>query len=165
MKIKIVKFKIKYNDKHYDFEAEVGPDGVLRTSNYPILLDDNPLMKAMLETQTKSKRYDENREPEKLLKSAKKVVLMDATNVDGVKVTNVDGRKVIDSVDQRVVNMMPFFNFKEPCFFEGCESLREEYLNEVKKAGGDEKCSSCQFSGLMRKYMKLMQKLPQFKIR
>lgn len=66
-------------------------------------------------------------------------------------VVKEDGRKVITSVSQEDQEILKFFVDSIPCWFEGCEELRKEWNEEVKKAGG-EKCVGCARGRIMRKF-------------
>lgn len=47
-------------------------------------------------------------------------------------------------------DIIPFFVDSSPCWFEGCEELREEYRKELEKLGTN--CPGCQRGALMRKF-------------
>lgn len=56
------------------------------------------------------------------------------------------------------VNTLPVLEGTAPCYFEGCEEIREAYQAELNSIKG---CAPCQKGGLIRKYMKQIQaKLP-----
>jgi hypothetical protein len=50
--------------------------------------------------------------------------------------------------------IMPFFG-SGPCFFDGCDKLREAYKAELEKMGG-EKCTACARGSLNRKYIAIV---------
>lgn len=42
-----------------------------------------------------------------------------------------------------------------PCWFDGCQELRNKYKQELKENSIDEGCSSCKKGPIIRKYLKL----------
>jgi hypothetical protein len=62
------------------------------------------------------------------------------------------GRTIIDSVPAREQEVISFFSLTKPCWFEGCEELRKEYLAEYEAIGGAN-CQACDHGALIRKFM------------
>lgn len=46
-----------------------------------------------------------------------------------------------------------FFDFAEPCFFDECERLRTEYMEEENSLKAQGKCSHCSKNALIGKYV------------
>lgn len=53
------------------------------------------------------------------------------------------------------INIEDFFDFKKPCFFDGCDKLRQEMSQELNKVGAG--CSSCRKKGIYNKYRRKVQ--------
>ena len=68
----------------------------------------------------------------------------------------VKSLKRVDDLPSTKVNtpiskdIIPFFVDSSPCWFRGCEELREEYRAELEKLGTN--CPGCQRGALMRKF-------------
>jgi len=61
-----------------------------------------------------------------------------------------------DMPDQHALNkIMPFFSKETPCFFDGCEEMREAYYAELQSRGGDG-CPGCVRGAINRKYIQLV---------
>jgi len=65
----------------------------------------------------------------------------------GIRYTIRDGRPHIVSVPQVELDINRFYNLNEPCFFEGCEGLRKQWIQFSDQAqeqdpGCDVKCAS-----------------------
>lgn len=65
--------------------------------------------------------------------------------------TRKDGTKVVKSVSREDQEVLKFFVETIPCWFEGCEDLRKEWADIIKKAGG-ESCVGCARGREMRKF-------------
>lgn len=61
------------------------------------------------------------------------------------------GEKIVTAFNPILVEALKFFRLEEPCFFEGCDSLRAEYTKELEAKGTE--CPACAKSELQRKYM------------
>ena len=57
---------------------------------------------------------------------------------------------VLSSLTDEAKELFEVFNFNTPCWFRGCEKLREQYKDEKEKTG----CKTC-IGSLTRKYMAL----------
>ena len=67
-----------------------------------------------------------------------------------------NGENIIVGYNPVLLETMKFFKKEEPCFFPGCEELREQHDQELAAKGTD--CPSCVKSELQRKYMVLVKK-------
>ena len=63
------------------------------------------------------------------------------------RVEDPQSQKVNHPIRQDII---PFFVESSPCWFPGCEELREEYRKELGKLGSN--CPGCQRGALMRKF-------------
>ena len=63
------------------------------------------------------------------------------------RVEDTPTSKVKSPIRQEII---PFFVDSSPCWFPGCEELREEYRKELEKLGSN--CPGCQRGALMRKF-------------
>jgi hypothetical protein len=74
---------------------------------------------------------------------------------------NEEGVSVVTGVSPQFQEMMKFFSLDTPCFFEGCEEMREKYKKDLDKLGGDG-CKGCKKGALIRKYIPFLKRLPEF---
>ena len=59
-------------------------------------------------------------------------------------------------VTEEMKKNMRFFSEHTPCWFPGCESLREAHQNELQALEAEAPCSDCDKGALVRKYLKLV---------
>jgi hypothetical protein len=59
-------------------------------------------------------------------------------------------------VTDEVKRNMKFFSEHSPCWFEGCEKLRELYKKEVTELESNGNCQGCQKGAVIRKYLQLV---------
>jgi hypothetical protein len=64
---------------------------------------------------------------------------------------DAEGKMVIDKVPTREAKIMTFFSPSSPCWFTGCEELRQEYYKELAKIDTPG-CPQCMKGSLIRKY-------------
>lgn len=74
----------------------------------------------------------------------------DTTLPDGTVVRK--NSLMISSIPEEFQELLSFFLDEQPCWFTGCEDMRELYKAEL---GEDASCSSCQKGALIRKYTEL----------
>lgn len=78
------------------------------------------------------------------------------TDSEGNEIKDKDGKVItrtvhtLSSISDEARELMQVFNMSQPCWFKGCEELRQQYKAE-KEANG---CKTCQ-GAIMRKYMAL----------
>ena len=76
----------------------------------------------------------------------------------GAPVLDRDTHKKVDSVleiKDYPKDYYKFFSIESPCWFEGCDELRKQYLEE-KKVLDESDCPSCKRGALNRKYLNLI---------
>ena len=86
-----------------------------------------------------------------------------SSDLGAVTKTREDGTVEIVSIDEKTKSIMPFFTDR-PCWFSGCEELREKYraeIEKVEKAAQDKKqpCRGCDKGEIMRKYITILRGL------
>lgn len=87
-----------------------------------------------------------------------KIVEESMNDSQGRLITDIHGQPVIKqtiivtSVPALESKVNKFFSPYTPCFFEGCEELRERYKDALEKAGMTEECTGCQKGAIMRKF-------------
>lgn len=59
---------------------------------------------------------------------------------------------IVTSVPTLESEVNKFFSPYTPCWFDGCEELRERYNNALEKEGMTEDCTGCQKGVIMRKF-------------
>lgn len=67
-----------------------------------------------------------------------------------------NGENIIVGYNPVLLETMKFFKKEEPCFFPGCEELREQHARELESKGAE--CPSCVKGELQRKYMVLVKR-------
>jgi hypothetical protein len=65
--------------------------------------------------------------------------------------------KVIKEVSDVDKEVFRFFSPHQPCWFEGCEKLREQYQAELDKRGGSA-CPSCEKGVVIRMFVPKIKK-------
>lgn len=81
----------------------------------------------------------------------KKVPVKDPTTGEETLVERI----VITSIPPEEAELNRFYSLDIDCWFNGCEQLREEYKNELAKAGTtDAPCTGCQKGAIMRLFEK-----------
>lgn len=73
------------------------------------------------------------------------------TSIPGVRTAVVDGRRQVTQIDPQTQRAYQFFLPDNPCWFDGCDELREEYEQAVEARGSD--CPACKKGELIRKYL------------
>lgn len=79
-----------------------------------------------------------------------------AKDKDGKVILDKDGKPVLHTIStltnitDEARELMEVFNMNTPCWFKGCEKLREQYNAEKEQSG----CKTCKGT-IMRKYMQL----------
>lgn len=87
-----------------------------------------------------------------------KIVEEPMNDLQGRLITDVHGQPIVKqtiivtSVPDLESKVNRFFSPYTPCFFKGCEELREQYKNALEKAGMTEDCTGCQKGVIMRKF-------------
>lgn len=63
-------------------------------------------------------------------------------------------RVVIKSIPEEELELNRFYTLQIPCWFTGCENLREEYKAALDKAGNkhDGTCTDCEKGAIMRMF-------------
>lgn len=119
-----------------------------------LLLDENNVVVG-----TDSSVEESTKTPEQLLEEAKKLSqkksseVSDFLTANGVEFdTSGDGKaaRKIKSAPPEFLEVFKFFSEHTPCWFEGCEELREQYNKELEDLGDD--CKECDKGALIRKY-------------
>lgn len=59
-------------------------------------------------------------------------------------------------ITDEVKHNMRFFSDHTPCWFPGCEKLRESYKAELAKMEANGDCKGCEKGALIRKYIQLV---------
>lgn len=78
------------------------------------------------------------------------------TDSEGNEIKDKDGKVItrtvhtLSSISDEARELMQVFNMSQPCWFKGCEELRQQYKAEKEASG----CKTCQ-GAIMRKYMAL----------
>lgn len=75
----------------------------------------------------------------------------------GIQYKIENGSVILTSVPEREKRILTFFLKDQPCPFPGCESLRNQFFQEVADLGED--CADCQEGAVMRKYREIIEPL------
>lgn len=77
------------------------------------------------------------------------------TTTPGITVEMVKGQRTVTKVSPEQQKILGFFVASTPCWFEGCNELREKYLAEV--AAQPAGCPDCQKGAIIRKYKAIIE--------
>ena len=136
--VKEYKFKLKNpaTDSYVDLVIRSDSEGILTYCNLPIVLDKRAIQR------------DEKKEKER----------KEASKIQGVETEVRNGVTHITKVSPEVVKRMDVFRPDKPCWFDGCEEIRAEYLSRLEELGGSE-CPGCKKGSLQRELLPRIQTL------
>jgi hypothetical protein len=176
-------FKIIHGEELVDFILQVDSEGVVMDNNLPIIVPRDGMPASIANNPTipgyipGTKVLKQNggglrvemldpmdlKSPKPLppveVKDGKKYLSEAEVGLKGIKVEVADdGSRVLREVSPETMKLMRFVDLNFPCWFNGCEDLRNDYKKDLEKHGGAE-CKSCVRGALNKKYLKLAQKM------
>lgn len=72
----------------------------------------------------------------------------------GITYTRLDdGGILISKIPKEVQEVHSFFQLNKPCWFDGCEDLRKEYIQQTQKYNSGPECKTCERGQIMRQFI------------